>query len=344
MKHPNLPRSPFISMRRAKLKTCVICGGPDNCSIREDRSQMFCRRAAGASWPGSVAGAGGYTCKLDASVPRAPTITTRKPTLTPVAVANENIRHAVYSAFLRSLNLSTAHNANLMARGLSSEVIKQCLFRSAPSPLEAAEVTRHLAQDCDLTGVAGFYKERGAWRAAWMDESILIPVLDQHARIVALMRRRTRMRPGEKGKYLWFATVEDRNGNPRDGAVSSGSPCHFANAHMLRDALSVTLTEGALKAQIAAFLLNQPVIGNSPSGYAENFGSNLKANFPKLKTVYCAFDSDFTKNEHVRSALFRLTSRLEQAGFDARVRTWPPELGKGIDDYLLNISTGRAAA
>lgn len=337
-------RSPFISMRRAKLKTCPVCGGRDNCSIREDRSQIFCRREAGASWPGSVSGAGGYTCTLDDSLPRAPIVSTRKPTITHALVADASTRHAVYSAFLRSLSLSVAHHADLAARGLSDEAIKQCQFRSAPTKDEAAELTRTLAEDWDITGVAGFYKEAGRWRAVWMDESFFVPVRDQHARIVALMRRRTRMRPGEKNKYIWFSSGEDRDGNPREGGGGSGSPCCFANSHMMLDAADVTLTEGALKSQIAGYFLNQPVIGNAPSGYRPDFAANLKANFPQLRNVYVAFDSDLSTNVHVRGSLFRLVEQLERAGFNVRARTWPAHLGKGIDDYLLAVASRKEVA
>ncbi len=336
-------RSPFISMRRARLKTCPICGGKSNCSIREDRSQMFCRREAGASWPGSKPGAGGYTCTLDDSVPRPPSISTRKPTITPTPKASEDIRHAVYSAFLRPLSLSPSHHTDLAKRGLSSEAIKRCLFRSAPTKEDAAEVTRLLAQDHDLTGTPGFFKEYGKWRAVWMDESILIPVRDQHARILALMRRRTRMRPGEKDKYIWLSSGEDRDGNPREGGASSGSPCHFANPHMMKHAHEVTLVEGVLKSIVTAHFLNQPTIGNAPSGFGANFAATLKADFPKLRTVFCAFDSDLSTNIHVRRALFRLVEQLERARFDVRVRRWPPQW-KGIDDFLLGVASQKEVA
>jgi hypothetical protein len=259
----------------------------------------------------------------------------------PIIVADETRRHSVYTALLRSLSLSAAHHADLARRGLSDEAIKGCLFRSAPTKEDAAEIARALAQDCDLSGVAGFFKEQGRWRTVWMDESILIPVRDQQARIVALMRRRTRMRPGEKGKYIWFASGEDRDGNLREGGASSGAPCHYALPHMMKDAEAVTLTEGALKAEIAANLLNQPVTGNAPSCFGADFAANLKRDFPQLRTVFVAFDMDFKRNEHVKAALFRLVEHLEKARFDVRIRTWP-DRWKGIDDYLLAVSQGGA--
>jgi hypothetical protein len=34
---------------------------------------------------------------------------------------------------------------------------------------------------------------------------------------------------------------------------------------------------------------------------------------------------------------------LERARLAVRLRAWPRHLGKGIDDYLLSVSKGRAA-
>jgi hypothetical protein len=77
------------------------------------------------------------------------------------------------------------------ARGLNDEVIKREQFRSTPTRDEADRITRRLAQDFDLTGVAGFYREHGTPRLVWTDTGIIIPARDQHARISALMYRRT---------------------------------------------------------------------------------------------------------------------------------------------------------
>lgn len=330
-------RSPLRPVYRLRIK-CPVCGHKDNCSVSEDRTRAYCRRTASKHQGRD----GGYLHIL-VDTPRtshAPQPPPQKQAA-PIIVADEARRHSVYTAFLRSLSLSAAHHADLARRGLSDEAIKGCLFRSAPTKEDAAEIARALAQDCDLSRVAGFFKEQGRWRTVWMDESILIPVRDQQARIVALMRRRTRMRPGEKGKYIWFASGEDRDGKPREGGASSGSPSNFANAHMMKDAHEVTLVEGVLKSILASHFLHQPTIGNSPSGFGANFAATLKADFPQLRTVFCAFDSDLSINIHVRSALFRLVEQLEKARFDVRIRTWP-DRWKGIDNYLLAVSQGGA--
>jgi hypothetical protein len=158
------------------------------------------------------------------------------------------------------------------------------------------------------------------------------------------MYRRTHARKDESfGKYIWLSSAEDRDGKPREAGASSGAPCHYALSHMMKDAEAVTLTEGALKAEIAAHLLNQPVIGNAPSCFGEGFAANLKNDFPQLRTVFVAFDMDFKKNESVKAAMFRLVEQLEKSRFDVRIRTWPDKW-KGIDDYLLAVASQKEVA
>jgi hypothetical protein len=333
-------RSPLRSVHRLRIK-CPVCGKPDNCAVSEDRTRAYCRRTASAHQGRD----GGYLHILEETphLSHAPQ-TPPRTQAAPIIVADEARRHSVYTALLRELQLSPADHASLRARGLSDEAIEHGQFKSTPTKDDADRITRRLAQDFDLTGVAGFYKEAGAWRMTWTDAGIIIPVRDADARISALMYRRTHAREDESfGKYIWISSAEDRDGKPRSAGASSGAPCHFALSHMMKDAEAVTLTEGALKAEIAANFLNQPVIGNAPSCFGADFAANLKKDFPQLQTVYVAFDMDFRRNEHVKAALFRLVEQLERARFDVRVRTWP-DRWKGIDDYLLGVSQQEVAA
>ncbi len=254
--------------------------------------------------------------------------------------------HKIYSILLRAyLVLSEPHKADLMLRGLDAATIDRNGYRSTPRALYAAKtIARELAQHHDLRGVPGFYKEAGEWRMVWMDEGIIIPVRDQNNGIVALVYRRRHARRDEDfGKYIWISSAEDKDGKPREAGASSGAPCHYANSHMMKNAEAVTLTEGALKATIAAHLLNAPVIGNAPSCFSERFAAKLKRDFPQLRTVFVAFDMDFKRNEHVKAALFRLVEQLEKARFDVRVRMWPDKW-KGIDDYLLAVASQKEVA
>jgi hypothetical protein len=350
-------RSPLRPVYRLRIK-CPVCGKPDNCAVSEDRTRAFCRRVASphqgrdGGWLHILEDRRHLTTSQRATI--AGKIANLKDGQTksaapngaaePVSVADEARRHSVYTALLHELQLSPADYASLRARGLNDEAIEGGQFKSTPTKDEAAAITRVLANTHDLARVPGFYQANSTPRLVWMDTGIIIPARGHQARIRALMYRRTHARKDENfGKYIWLSSAEDRDGRPREAGASSGAPCHFANAHMMKDAEAVTLTEGALKAEIAASLLNQPVIGNAPSCFGADFAANLKKDFPQLKTVFVAFDMDFKRNDCVKGALFRLVEQLEKARFCVRVRTWP-DRWKGIDDYLLGVSQQEVAA
>ncbi len=329
--------------RVSRKAPCSICGHRDFCGVSFDGAIAFCMRVASGSF--QTARNGAYLHRLiETSGAPLPQMPTAPAAARKVNVADEARRHTVYTALLRELQLSQADRASLRARGLNDEVIEREQFRSTPTRDEADRITRRLAQDFDLTGVAGFYREHGTPRLVWTDTGFIIPARDQHARISALMYRRTHARKDEDfGKYIWISSAEDRNGKPREAGASSGAPSNYANSHMMKDARELTISEGILKSKVAAHLLNQPVVGNAPSCFGERFAADLKRDFPQLRTIFVGFDMDFKKNESVKSALFRLVEQLEQARFDVRIRTWPDKW-KGLDDFLLAIASQKEVA
>ncbi len=140
-------------------------------------------------------------------------------------------------------------------------------------------------------------------------------------------------RDEDSPRYIWFSSAG------REGGASSGSPVHVAKAHLLSDAAEVVISEGALKADIAAYFLDAPVIAAAGvSTFGESFAANLKHRFPNIKTCNIAFDMDWQRKNQVKGALERLMRQLGAAGFTVRVRTWNAALGKGIDDYLLHLN------
>jgi hypothetical protein len=330
-------RSPLRPIHRLRIK-CPVCGKPDNCAVSEDRTRAYCRRTAS-----SHQGRDGGWLHILEDTPRAsyaPQQQPQQPSAPMIEAGSlradvEHV-HKIYSILIRArLVLSEEHRRALMMRGLAASAIERNGYRSTPTALYAATVTRLLSDHHDLTGVPGFFKDHGAWRMVPLSQGVLIPVRDSLNRIQALMIRRDGA--SGSGKYIWLSSAD------RDGGASSGAPSHYANALLLKDAREVTLTEGALKSQIAAHLLNSPVIGNAPSCFGADFAANLKRDFPQLRTAFVAFDMDFKRNEHVKAALFRLVEQLEKARFDVRVRTWP-DRWKGIDDYLLGVSQQEVAA
>lgn len=154
-----------------------------------------------------------------------------------------------------------------------------------------------------------------------------VPYRNEHGMIEGLQLRRF---PYEgKDKYLWLSSKD------KPAGASSGSPVHFASSHLLTSADEVVITEGALKADVAAYLSGAPVIAAGVSNFGERFAARLRISFPNLRRAVIAFDRDLANNAQVYRALLHLCRQLEGARFQVRVRRWPPP-AKGYDDYLLS--------
>ncbi len=324
--------SPLVSIHRLKIK-CPVCGKKDNCAVSDDRRRAFCRRMRS-----DKPGRGGWTHILS-DTPRVDMTTQHasQPKQEQAERASADHVAGVLTALLRrSLTLSGRHRAALQARGLSESEIERNGYASTPTPEEGDRIACELSV-YGLEGVPGFFMQGGEWHVRDFGSGIFVPIRDEHLRIVGCQIRRDEGSP----RYLWFSSAGKPHG------TSSGAPVHFARPHMLRNASEVLITEGALKADVAAFLLDAPVIAAAGvSTFGHDFATNLKAEFPKLETAYLAFDADFQHNDGVKESLFRLADELQSAGLRAQVRAWPAHMGKGIDDYLLTVSKseGRVAA
>jgi hypothetical protein len=324
-------RSPLISVHRAKSK-CPVCDHNSWCSVTANGALCFCMRISAGSF--KTARNGAYMHRLiDSPPPIRRQISAPKINATTRADLDRVV--SVYADLLRlHLVLSEEHRRKLHARGLDDQAIEVNGYVSVPPPLFAANVALALAREHNLEGVPGFYRDRDVWRMVEARAGFFIPARGADSRICGMQIRRDEGNP----KYIWFSS-RDRN-----GGASSGSPVHFAKPHLLKDAREVMVTEGALKADIAAHLTDAPVIAAAGvSNFGADFAASLKEQFPKLKTIYTAFDMDFENNEHVRRAMFRLVSQLERARFTVRVRAWSKKR-KGIDDYLLAVSRMEVAA
>lgn len=244
-------------------------------------------------------------------------------------------RHVVYTALLSALLLWPEHRAELMRRGLAPEEISHLQYASTPAEAETSNIARSLALQYDLTGVPGFYQQQDTWRMARTGPGFFIPYRNERGMIEGLQLRRFPY--GGRDKYLWLSSKDKPSG------ASSGAPVHFALSLMLASAEEVIITEGALKADVAAYLGQSPVIAAAGvSNFGEGFAVRLKTSFPNLRRIVIAFDRDLTNNAHVYRALLHLCQQLERARFMVRVRTWPPP-AKGYDDYLLSqVTIGRS--
>lgn len=315
---------------------CPICGKADNCSGARDESGaltfVYCRRPSlnQTGLVGKPGRDGGATYILNprerivaVNVPSPDPAQTQPRPKTPRADADHI--DAVYSALMRHCLLREGHRAKLALRGLSDAEIVRLGYVSAPRPDESDALAGRLA-DYGLRGVPGFYREAGRWRLRHLGSGVYIPVRDAQRLIRGIQIRRDEGEP----RYIWLSTPPDKF---QDGA-SSGAPVHFCRPERIRVTGEAILTEGALKSAVISYFLNCGVIGVAGvSTFTEDFGEQLKADFPELRHVTIAYDNDWKRKVAVRKALFRLQGVLRRAGLRWSVRKFP-DAYKGYDDYL----------
>ncbi|MBX3276434.1 MAG: DUF3854 domain-containing protein [Acidobacteria bacterium] len=235
-------------------------------------------------------------------------------------------RHAVYSSLLESLPLAGRHATDLNERrGLSDTTIARHLYATVPEPDRQIEIAKLLAVAHDLSGVPGFYCRHSHWRMTCVPAGFFVPVRNKAGQIEAMQIRRDCGEP----RYVWFSSA----GKPQ--GVSSGSPLHHAHIWRISSTQTVILTEGPLKADIIADIIDAATIGAAGvSNFGADIGANLRRRFPALRQCLIAFDEDEhdrTRN-NVESARKILIERLQSAGLRCSLLHWNG--AKGLDDYL----------
>jgi hypothetical protein len=252
-----------------------------------------------------------------------------------VLAASIEQRDRVYRAFTGLLPLYNDHLENLRRRGLPDDLIYQ-RYRSVPREnAERWNICRRLAREgYDLERVPGFYvrEARGGtsyWDFACYGSGILIPMISAASLIQGF---KIRLDDAGKKRYLAFSSI----GQP--GGASPGAPVHVAVPIGGACFERIWVTEGELKADVAAHLLSRVFIsvpGVSVWREAKDVLRALGAH-----EVVIAFDADQATNRDVANAKEALAADLapDFRVFDSR---WDGHMGKGIDDALVFVRKDR---
>lgn len=249
-------------------------------------------------------------------------------------------RSEIYLRLLELLELEEKHQANLMNRGLSAEIIRGNMYRSVPiDPVKRKKVMQCLSDQFDLSDVPGFYTGYGKWQLSNCKHSgILIPVCSKDNQIQGLQIRLDTPPPkiivnpdGSKteklgDRFRWLSTGGDYYTN----GTGISSFIHVAGD---LNADTLHITEGPLKADAASFLsggnLFIGLTGVQNVRYLEQVVRELHPN----RIVEC-IDMDLRTNPHVQRAQSKIRSICVPLCEEYVPFVWPIEQ-KGIDDYLL---------
>ncbi len=311
-----------ITFKRKRKHTCPVCAKMHHyhCSISDDETFAICKYVSSDK----QARDGRYIHRLTDAPSQSQQSETKR---LEVERADADRAHAVFTAMLEHLRLSESHANNLLdVRGLSDTTIAARLYATVPDEARGRRLASALARKFDLTGIPGIYLQDG-WRLNTAHKGFYLPCRDARGRIVACQIRRD---AGDDPKYVWLSSRGYAKG------ASSGAPIHFAKPDLSARTRRAILTEGILKADICAELLDCCVIGFAGvSSFPADAGAYLREHLPRLAEVAIAYDADFQTKPEVRAALLRLRDALKRAGVRVRAWTWDLSEGKGFDDYLL---------
>ncbi len=241
------------------------------------------------------------------------------------------VRDRVYRDMIDCLKLSLGDRFYLRKKGLSDGQINAMRFRSLPiGPVERHQLVDNLlAKGHNLLGIPGFYEKDGQIKFVPFEHGILIPLIDVEGKLTGFQIRSTRKDCAKDKRYFALSSASKHMGTKSETYVHCFVP---------KNVSAVYITEGALKADVAACLSGLPVLallGVNCTKYLKYTFSKL----PNLRKVYIAFDMDKFSNENVLNAEKKLVAICIEAGLEVQIVNWNREY-KGIDDYLLAQHNG----
>jgi hypothetical protein len=313
--------------RRVNKSTpCPVCKHPDWCAISTDGALAACRRIEAGGWRSKTdrAGVPIYLHRLDGAA-GTPPVPPPSPEGPAPDRADADTLHAVYSALLVALPLADRHREALRFRGLTDEEIDRRGYGSLPVQGRArlAGVLRERWPDAVLRVPGIVTRERDGRRYLSLAGSagLLVPVRDTAGRVLALLVRRDGDGGGPRYTYLSSA---------RYGGPSPGAPVHVPLG-VTAPCDTCRLTEGALKADVAAALSGLPTVG--AAGLAWRPALDVVQALGS-RTVRLALDADALDKAAVARTLDACAAGAASAGLAVELERWDAATAKGIDDAL----------
>jgi hypothetical protein len=243
-----------------------------------------------------------------------------------------DIRHQVYTRFLKHMPLTSVHKQQLTRRGIDEGHPAANYATLGRQRAQAAYALVEAGLEENRPRVPGFYvKEADNGNRFWSvtgPGGLCIPVRDAQTRIQTVLVRVDQESTG--GKYRWLSSK-------KKGGPGSGAPIHVPLCRKDADKTTVRVTEGALKADAATRLSGILTIG-LPGVSAWRRAVRVLRELGAT-TARVAYDTDASHNRTVADCLPKLVDHLRHGGFAVELEVWDEQDGKGIDDLL---ATGKA--
>jgi hypothetical protein len=267
-------------------------------------------------------------------------------------IADISVRDKAYRTLLSNLSLSKKHIADLKARGLDEDTIKNLGYKSfylGPQKARVEITEKIINSGASIDGVPGFYLNQdtksgfyGKYILCWRKQGILVPYIDCEGNVQGFQVRKDneKLEKDEDGKlenkYDWISSKGKKKGCGSRAYVHFA--CDFYGDFKTKKkqpvlAKEMIITEGAMKADIAHALTGLPIIavpGVETLLELDSVLDYLKAN--GVEEIMNGFDMDYMTNPNVQRAQEKLEAMVNSKGLKYSRLVWD-ENYKGIDDY-----------
>lgn len=261
-------------------------------------------------------------------------VVTKEEKIKQCKLAAPEVRDHTYRTLLSLLLLNKEHRDNLRTRGLSDKAINKLQYKSTPGKYNSKIPLELIKRGCVVEGVPGFFKKDGRWTMFCCSTGYFVPFVDLNGFISSMQIRSDE--PGVKNRYRAFST------NGFYYGTKASTDIHIVGYN---DQDFIVLTEGALKADVATYLMHKiykrkvPFMAIAGVSNTANLGKTLKKlKELGVKTIIEALDMDkkgnssVELNPNVAKAPEKIKTMIEKEGLEYKQFTW--NKCKGIDDYL----------
>ena len=289
--------------------------------------------------------------------------------------AEDSVLHKTYSTLLGLpyLALTQEHKDNLIARGLDEDAITRNQYRSmstdwveshpkypmmlnvwnrnrlglikeSMAPIKKLPKLKLIAgliiasdiieRKAPVANTPGFFKFGPHW-CFKIDDGMIIPTRNIMRQIVSMQVRTD----AEYKQGLRYLTVSSK-GLP-EGPTTNIARIHFPmDNSKLREEPKVVITEGPLKADVAAFLKPSPMLFLALQGV--NNTKELSYYCPLLKKhnvdiMFNGLDMDKLININVAKASDNIDNILQSHGIQCRMLVWDKEYAESVEKHLQRL-------
>lgn len=273
-------------------------------------------------------------------------------------IASPEVLDKVFRIMIEVSPLNEEHKNHLMnERGLTEKEIEDGLYFTFPTRRKMSSITFRVREAFEegtdvLETIPGFFfdKTDNLWTFAF-NKGIGIGIKNARGQVVGIQIRHDQKKEETSSRYVWFSSsFAMYNDDKFDCGTSSGSPVDVVYPEVVTNK-TVFITEGRFKAQQIAKEKGSIVISvqgvSSWRGILDELQSIKFSTIAKeryyrkdkpyeVQVVLVAFDADMNYKYQVFQQLRNMTNQLENNNYNVYYLNWNEELGKGIDDVILN--------